>query len=368
MENSRRNWMKKIGLGVASLSVAQLNTFANTNAMLDNLTVVSDNSQILLRSNENPYAPSPLARIAMRKSVEISNRYGWALTPELIELIAKKNYVTKKNILLGAGSTEILDVVLRFTALKKGSFIMSKTSYSYWTYPAQGLGLKKITIPLTKGKKLNLTALLKSIKSDTKMIYICNPNNPTGTICERNELVSFIKEASKKVIVLVDEAYIEFTNEQSLSNLVVENKNLIVAKTFSKMYGLAGGRIGYAVANESTINEISKLQSWPNGSVSVVSTAGAIASLKDENFKQEIYNKNEKVKKYTIESLKLLNIKCIPSHTNFIYFSLSNYKKDFFKQLEKNNIIGTKIYEENGKWSRITIGTMQEMERFICAL
>jgi histidinol-phosphate aminotransferase len=368
MENNRRNWLKKVGLGFAGLSLGQLDTFANTNTIIDEINLESNDSRILLRSNENPYGPSPLARIAMKESVNISNRYGWALTPELIKVIAKQNNVTNKNILLGAGSTEILDLVLRFTALKKGSFILPKTSYSYWTYPAKQLGLNKVTIPLTENKKLNLTAMLKAIKPDTKMVYICNPNNPTGTICERDELISFIKEASKKVIVLVDEAYIEFTNQQSLSNLVIENKNLIIAKTFSKMYGLAGGRIGYAVAKESTINEISQLQSWPNGSVSVVSTAGALASLKDESFKKEVYTKNEKVKKYTIESLKLLNIKCIPSNTNFIYFSLSDYKKDFFKQLEKNNIVGTKIYEENGKWSRITIGTMKEMEQFINAL
>ncbi|WP_417785160.1 pyridoxal phosphate-dependent aminotransferase [Tenacibaculum sp.] len=368
MENNRRDWLKKVGLGLAGLSVGQLNTFANTNTIYDDLTVDSNNSRILLRSNENPYGPSPLAKIAMQKNVGISNRYGWTLTSELTEVIAKKNHVTKRNVLLGAGSTEILDLVLRFTALKKGSFIMSETSYSYWTYPAKALGFKKITVPLTKSKKIDLTAMLKSIKADTKMIYICNPNNPTGTICERNELVSFIKEASKKVLVLVDEAYIEFTNQQSLSNLAIENKNLIVAKTFSKMYGLAGARIGYAIANESTINEISKLQSWPNGSISVVSAAGALASLKDENFKEEVCTKNEKVKKYTIENLELLNIKCVPSHSNFIYFSLSNYKKDFFKQLKINNIVGTKIYEEDGKWSRITIGTIQEMEKFINAL
>ena len=112
----------------------------------------------------------------MRESINISNRYGWILTSELIEIIAKKNNVTRKNILLGAGSTEILDLALRFTALKKGSFILPETSYSYWTYPAKQLGLKKITVPLTKNKKLNLTAMLRAIKPDTRMVYICNPN------------------------------------------------------------------------------------------------------------------------------------------------------------------------------------------------
>ena len=134
------------------------------------------------------------------------------------------------------------------------------------------------------------------------------------------------------------------------------------------MYGLAGARIGYAVAHETTINQISELLSGSNSSVSVVSAAGALASLKDEGFKEKVYVLNEKVKKYTIDQLENLNITCIPSNSNFIYFSLLNYKKDFFAQLEKYNIQGTKIYEENGKWSRITMGTMQEMEMFIKAL
>jgi len=367
-DNNRRNWLKKVGLGVVGLSLGQLETFANPSSISDFSIQNLNDSPILLRSNENPYGPSPLARIAMSESIDFSNRYGWERTSELISEIAKKNNVSSNNILMGAGSTKILDLVLQFSALKKGSFILADTTYDYWTYSAKTLGIKKITVPLTIEKKHSLTAMLKAIEPDTKMIYICNPNNPTGTICEREELVSFINEATKRVIVLVDEAYIDFTNQESLSNIVLENKNLIIAKTFSKMYGLAGARIGYAVANETTIYEISQLQSWPNGSISIVSTAGALASLKDEKFKKKVYSLNEKVKKYTIEQLENLNITCIPSNSNFVYFSLSNYKKDFFEQLKKNNILGTKIYEKNGKWTRITVGTMGEMESFINAL
>lgn len=367
MKNNRRNWLKQVSLGVVGLGLGQLETFANP-VLPDYFNSKSSDLPILLRSNENPYGPSPLARVAMTESVNISNRYGWNLTSELTSEIAKKNNVNPNNILIDAGSTKILDLVLQFSSLNKGNFILAETTYDYWTYPAKTLGIQKITVPLTNDKKHNLTAMLKAIKPDTRMIYICNPNNPTGTICKREELESFINEATKKVIVLVDEAYIDFTNQESLSNLVIENKNLIIAKTFSKMYGLAGARIGYAVANETTIYEISQLQSWPNGCVSVVSTAGALASLKDEEFKKKVYSLNEKAKKYTIEQLENLNITCIPSSSNFIYFSLSNYKKDFFEQLEKNNIVGTKIYEENGKWSRITVGTMQEMEMFINAI
>jgi len=366
MIKNRRIWLKQVGLGIVGLGIGQLKTFASPTP--DYFNSNPSDIPIRLNLNENPYGPSPSAQIAMTDNIKISNRYNWGLTAVLISAIAKKNNVNTNNILMGAGSTEILDLVLRFTALEKGSFIIAKPTYSKWTNPAETLGYNKIVVPLTKDKRHNLTAMLKAITPDTKMIYICNPNNPTGTICERNTLLAFLKEATKKAIVLVDEAYIDFTNQQSLSSLVIENKNLIVAKTFSKMYGFAGGRIGYAVANASTINELSQLQSWPPESISVVSVTGALASLKDEKFIKETYSLNEKVRKYTIEQLERLNITCIPSHSNFIYFSLSNYKKDFFEQLENNNIIGTKIYKEQGKWSRITVGTMQEMEMFISAL
>lgn len=365
--NNRRNWLKQISLGTIALGFCQFEAFAN-NPSENYIPSSLDKSPILLRSNENPYGPSPLARIAMAKSVNSSNRYAWNLYPELISTIAKKNNVLDSNIMLGAGSTEILDLVLQYTALQKGNFIMAETTYDYWTDPFKKLGLKKITVPLTKDKKHDLTAMLKAIDSDTKMIYICNPNNPTGTICDRENLILFIKEATKKAIVFIDEAYIDFTKEQSLCNLVLENKNLIITKTFSKMYGLAGARVGYAVANTSTIDELNALKSSPGLSISLVSTAGAIASLNDEKFIKEVYIANEEVKKYTIDQLTQLNLTCIPSYSNFIYFSLENYRKDYFKQLETNNILGTRIYEENGKWTRITIGTMKEMQQFIEAI
>ncbi len=366
MQTNRRLWLKQIGLSVAGIGLANLNTFAS--AQQDLFEINNDDLPIKLSSNENPYGPSGLARTAMVENILISNRYNWQLTAELVETIAKKNKVTADNILMGAGSTEILDLVARFAALKKGSFIIADPSYGYWTDTAQKLGLKKITVPLTLDKKINLDAMLKAIRPDTKLIYVCNPNNPTGTICDRNKLINFISEATKKAMVLVDEAYIDFTDQQSLSTLTIKNKNLIVAKTFSKIYGLAGARIGYGIANTKTIEQISELQSWVNGSISVASTAAALASLKDEKFVADTYSSNEKVRRYTIEELEKLQLVCIPSNSNFIYFSLTNYKKDFFKELKNNNIIGTKIYEEQGKWTRITVGTIQEMQKFIVAI
>jgi histidinol-phosphate aminotransferase len=365
--NSRRNWLKQTSLGFVSLGIVPLESFAIPKTE-NSINEETNLTPIRLRSNENPYGPSVLAKDAMTKSINSCNRYNWDLTSELISKIAEKNNLVAENIILGAGSTEILDLVVRYCAINKGSFILAAPTYNYWTETAEKLGLKKISVPLTEDKHQDLSAMLKAIEPDTKMIYVCNPNNPTGTICEREALVNFINEATKKVIVLVDEAYIDFTSQKSLVNLVKENKNLIIAKTFSKIYGLAGARIGYGIANSETIEKISQLQSWSNGSVSVASVSGALASIKDEKFVSETYLLNEKARKYTVEQLERLKIKCIPSHSNFVYFSLANYNKDFFEQLKTSNIIGTKIYEENGKWSRITIGTMKEMEQFIKAL
>lgn len=380
METNRRVWLKKIGLGVAGMSLTNFNSFASP-LVSENLTTSSEHDAdlIFLRSNENPYGPSPLARKAFVDNANISNRYHWDVASQLISDLAKKNSVTDENIVLGAGSTEILDLVAKLVALNKehdssrrgtgnANYVIADPSYDYWTFTLDDLGLIKKKVPLTTDKKINLQAMLEAVNQDTKLVYICNPNNPTGTICERDALVEFVTKVAKNTMVLIDEAYLEFTKQQSLSNLINDNNNIIIAKTFSKMYGLAGARIGYAIANKTIIENLSNLQSNTNNSVSVLSKLAAIASLKDDAFVSNCYLLNESVRHYTSSELKKLNCECISSHTNFIYFSLSNYKKDYFKQLENNSIQGGRIYEEQGQWTRITVGKMDEMKKFIKAM
>ena len=364
--DNRRNWLKKTGLAFVSVGIIPLERIAISTK--ENIFDFKNDDIIRLRSNENPYGPSELAKSAMSKSINASNRYNWELLDELTGKIAEKHNLTNQNILFSAGSSEILNLVALYCSKKDGNLIIAETTFDYWTITTENAGLKKISIPLTVDKKHDLPAMLNAINTETRMIYVCNPNNPTGTICRSESLINFINEATKRTKVLVDEAYLDFTDQPSLANLVTENKNLIIAKTFSKIYGLAGSRIGYAIAHPETIAEISQLHFFANGSVSIMSASGALASLKDKKFLSETISLNKEVRKFTTEQLENLNIRCIPSHTNFLYFSLENYKKDFFEQLKNSNILGTKLYEENGKWSRITIGTMQEMKRFIKAL
>lgn len=366
MQTNRRNWLKQVSFGIAGIGLAKIPSYAAP------VTVYRDqhpaDELILLNSNENPYGPSPMAAKAMQGSFTRSNRYYWNNVTALITALAQKNKAAEDNILLGAGSTEILDIAVQLAALQSGNVVTAEPSYNYWTEMAQNRGLKKITVPLTAYKKIDMAATLRSIQPDTRLVYICNPNNPTGTICDRTALLHFIQEASKKTLVVVDEAYLDYTDEESFAEETIHNSNLIVVKTFSKIFGLAGARIGYAVAHASTINKMAQLQSWPNGSVSVVSAAAALASLKDTAFVDSTRYRNEQVKEYTVVAMGKLKIHCIPSHSNFIYFSLADYKKDFFGLLASGKIAGTRIYEQEGQWSRITIGTLQEMQLLIRAI
>jgi len=301
----------------------------------------------------------------MSKHINSSNRYPWPMISQLIEAIAEKHGLNNDNVLVGAGSTQIIDAVVQLAALQKGSFILARPTFSRLAGAAEKAGLQKIEVSLNANKQHDLAAMLHAVRQDTRLIYICNPNNPTGTICEHGALTAFIKEASKHSLVMVDEAYIDYTNEQSVSGLVADNKSLIVVKTFSKIYGLAGARIGYALAHANTIERLQELQCGANIGISTASLAGAMAALKDDDHVKKTAIKNSECRNYTINELERHKINCIPSNTNFIYFSLANYNKDFFGKLKNANIKGTEIFEEDGKWSRITVGTDSEMSRFI---
>jgi histidinol-phosphate aminotransferase len=364
--NNRRNWLKQTSLGIVSIGIVPFESFAIPTTEIS--SEEKTENLIRLRSNENPYGPSPLARKAIADNVNMSNRYSWELATQLIADLALKNSVNEENILLGAGSTEILDLVAKLASLGKGNYVIADPSYDYWTETLDNLGLKKNKIPLTGDKKIDLQSMLQAINNETKLVYICNPNNPTGTSCDRSALVNFVGSIPLTTLVLIDEAYLDFSKQQSLCNLIATYPNLIIVKTFSKLYGLAGARIGFAIASSTLINKLASIQSNTNNSVSVLSKLAAMASLKDNKFVSDCQSLNKAARDYTLSELKKLNCECIESNTNFLYFSLANFKKDYFKLLENHTIEGTRIYEEHGKWTRITVGTIGEMKKFIQAL
>lgn len=358
----RRAWLRQSSLALAGLTVAgRLAAAGNARPQF------MPPGPIRLSSNENPYGPSPLARKAMADAIVASNRYPWDNTSLLRERIANTYSVTPEHVLMGAGSSEILGLAAQHCALHRGNVVTAAPSFPTAINMSQRLGMEIVNVPLAAGQKHDLPAMLSRINGSTRMVYVCNPNNPTGTIVPAAGIKSFIEEASKKTMVLLDEAYLEYCNEPSMAPMVAANKNLVIVKTFSKIYGMAGARIGYALAHPDTINKLGGLQPWQNAGVSAVSGAGAMASLADADFIRSTKEMNGKARAYAVRELTALGFECIPSDTNFIYHTLGSFRGDWGAQLRAKNILAGRTVDGSTRWTRITIGTMEEMQAFIAA-
>ena len=362
MSSSRRQWIRQSSLAFAGLSFAS-ELFAKEVKPFSPIT-----KQILLNSNENAYGPSPMARKAIMENYLNSNRYPDDYIPVLKKKIAAHWNVGAENILLGAGSSEIIGLAAHHVSANKGHIIVGDPAYKVWNGQAENFGLSFTRIPLNNTRVHDLDKMLTSINDKTSMVYVCNPNNPTGTVNDVNELRRFAEEAAKKTFVFIDEAYTEYAGLPSLADLVVNNKNILVAKTFSKIYGLAGARVGYAVAHPDTINTLAKYQPWPDAAVSVVTAAAATASLDDKAFVQSCKDNAAKAREICYSTFTDRKLEYIPSQTNFILFNIDSIKKDFVKEMEAQNIYVQFRAHFGGKWCRVSMGTVEEMQSFCAVL
>ncbi|MEO5893966.1 MAG: histidinol-phosphate transaminase [Ferruginibacter sp.] len=360
----RRDWLKQ-----STLLLAGLGLTTTLRSREKQILALEETTDILpfvkISSNENPYGPSPMARKAMADAINASNRYPWLVTDALRKKIGQLYGLDENHVLMGSGSSEILANVSAFCAKDKGNAVSPHPTFRLWWQVAETFGLTIKKVPLTADKKINTDTLLAAMDDETRLLYICNPNNPTGEIIPADELKKCIDTASKKAMVLLDEAYTEYSDEQSMAALVASNKNLVVAKTFSKIYGMAGARAGFALAHPDTIKKLANFQPWANAGVSAVSLAGAMASLDDASFVKECRTKNDAVKKYTTQALTDMKIPVIKSHTNFVYYQTAGFTGDFPKTINSSTLSAVRVFEDEGKWYRTSIGTMDEMKIFI---
>jgi histidinol-phosphate aminotransferase len=364
MSNSidRRFWLKQTAIALAGLGIAPTLLAAGKSRFF------LPGNAILLNSNENAYGPSPLARKAIMEAYLNSNRYPDDAILLLKKKIAAHWNVNVENILMGAGSSEIIGLACLHAAKSKGNIVTAEPSYRVWNDQATAFGLTFKRTALDKERKTDLPSMLTTTDDDTRMIYICNPNNPVGTDCEVDALSVFAAEVSKKTMVFIDEAYTEFAELDSLAPLAVRNKNIIVAKTFSKIYGLAGARVGYAIGHPETIKTFSSYQPWPDAAISMVSAAAAMAALDDQVFVKECREKIKASRESCYTAFKHLSLDYIPSHANFILFNIDKIKGDFIKQMQEKNIYVQYREHFGGKWCRVSMGTTEEMQAFIKTL
>lgn len=356
----RRQLLKQSALAVAAFSFSR-DLFARETEK--RITTRGFADFIKLSSNENPHGPSPAAKKAMMNAVNTSNRYPWESTGQLREKIGAMYGLSADHVAIGAGSSELLGVVSVMAALQKGNAVAPDPTFRLWMPAAKKTGLPIKLVPLADGKITDLQRMKDATDSGTRMIYICNPANPTGTVLPAGELETFIKDLAPRSIILLDEAYTEFSDEPSMAKLVNDYPNLVIAKTFSKIYGMAGARVGFALAQPKTIQQINELQPWANAGASAVALAGALASLADQEFVSFCKKENQKAKAVFNTSLEKAGMPYIKSHTSFVYFDSTPFKKDVAKLLESNQIFGARTFEPGSKWLRLSVGTVSEMQK-----
>ena len=362
---NRRDWLKRNSLAALAFGFS-LPSMANEEGILRSFG--AETGFINLSANENPYGVSPMAKEAILNMISEANRYQFNVTSlqNFKTELAQYFNLSKENVLVTAGSGDALQLLARH--FNKGNLVTATPTFSILPNTAKKVGTKVIEVPLTKEKVHDLTAMLKAINKDTQFVYICNPANPTSTIISPNDLKNFCIEASKKAVVVIDEAYIDFLDapdNESMIGLVNQYPNVLVLRTFSKIHAMAGLRVGFLVGHPTTIDALDK-NYFSNSQITVsnLSMAAALASLKDEAHRLSCKQKNETARSFTIRSLKEMKINSIPSYTNFIFFPLGKYPGDFSKDMFAKNIFLRSNNYEGEKWARVSVGTLTEMKQF----
>lgn len=376
---NRRNWIKSSAMlagGITFFSNSVSGLLAKPFNSLKRSFTVSDENVIpptlpptglkaRLLANENPFGPSAKAKKAIEAAMDTSYQYPFMYYGQLIDKIAAFEGVNKEQIFMDAGSSPLLlAAAMHFS--KNGTIVTADPSYDDLPKKAADLGGKIVHVPLTADYKLDLDAMEKSIDSTTSLVYICNPNNPTATVLDAAKLKAFCERVSKKTPVFIDEAYIDYLpNPQAVTliDAVKKGQNVIVARTFSKLYGFAGLRIGYVVAQPEMLKTLSK---YTQGSMSISATTlmAAIASYQDREFLDDALAKTMLSKKFLYETLKKEGYDYIPSSTNFVMFPLKMDGQKFTAEMMKRSV-GVRFWKFNNKdWCRVSIGRMDEMQAF----
>lgn len=320
-----------------------------------------------LNANENPYGPSPKVIQAVSDAVSTGNRYGHGDAATLIKMIAEKEGVTPAHIMMGPGSSDLLEKTAFVQFRNGGNIVSADPAYMSIMSTARAMGASWKPTPLTVDFQHDLDAMAREVDADTKLVYICNPNNPTGSITDPAKLKAFCSKTSEKVPVFVDEAYLEFLDNpeaNSMVGLVAEGKDVIVARTFSKIHGMAGLRIGYIVAQPERIETITSLVRSTMG-LCVTSLKGAIASLGEQEFLANCRKMNTECREYTASEITALGYNIIPSSTSFMIFPIAMEGQPFMKGMYDGGV-GIRVFKIDDKpWCRVSMGTMDEMHQFV---
>jgi histidinol-phosphate aminotransferase len=324
---------------------------------------------ILLNSNENPYGPSVKALEAANRSGSVANRYPDSLEDEARSAIAKHHGMTPDRIVLGCGSSEILQMAdLAFTSPEKPAVVAEPTFEAVLMY-ARAIQAPGVKVPLTLDFRHDLPKMAAACDAKTGLVYVCNPNNPTGTIVTGDELSAFVDKVPASTTILVDEAYHHFVEDpryRTACDLIERHPNVVVARTFSKIYGMAGLRLGYAVGSAEKIAALASFASFSNANATVLSAA--IASLAEPDLVARQRKALNDARRWLVAEMKRQGRRVIPSETNFMMIDVGGDVAPIIAEFRKKKILVGRKFPSLPNWLRITIGKPNEMEAFAAAL
>ena len=322
-----------------------------------------------LSSNENPFGPSPKALEAITKETKYLQVYPDQKSTLLREALAKNLKIDEDCIIVGNGSDEIMQLATA-TYLKPGEeVILSKNTFSVYEFVTRLFDGEPIFVDL-KNYAQDLDAITKAVTSKTKMVFLCNPHNPTGTIFSAKEFEAFLKKTPENILVILDEAYLEFVESKEFPEslrYIREGKNILVLRTFSKYYGLAGLRAGYGVAKKELLSYLFRAKLPFN--VNRLAQAGAKAALEDKAFLDKTYKNNQEGKKYLYAELDKLGLEYKKTESNFIFINLKKPADQLFMQMMKQGVIIRPLTSFGLPQAiRISIGTKEQNEKLIKGL
>lgn len=360
---SRREWLKMSALstlGAGILTYTSYDLKSTACAQEGNPT-----RPIKLSGNENPYGYSPKAKQALTDAAADGNRYA---NPETIakleQQIAEREGVRAENVVLGTGSGEVL--CMAAIAFGQKEIVAPEPTFPALMRYAENLGARVKSAALNEKYEHDFGAMAKLVNENTSLVYVCNPNNPTGGLSPAAAVRAFCRETARKAPVFVDEAYLEYTDDfprNSMIELVKKGENVIVSRTFSKIYGMAGLRVGYGLARADVAQKLKKFRmTWFNN----LSIQAARAAFADQDFIAQSKRKNAEVRRAFLSEIDKMNLKYAPADANFVWLDVGAGLDDLGDRLrQQHNIL---LGNPRGGWERVTIGTNEEMQAFVKAL
>ena len=324
---------------------------------------------VKLASNENPFGPSSESVEAMQKAMLNVARYPEGSSYQLREKLASKLGVNPNQLTFGNGSNDVLELIARVFANQSSEVIFSQYCFAVYPLATRAIGAKAVEVPAVNWGH-DLQAMAKAVTPDTKIIFIANPNNPTGTWFRRDELETFLSQVPQSVIIVLDEAYCEYITEPDYPNgldYLADHPNVIVTRTFSKAYGLAGLRVGYSISHPEVADLLNRVRQPFN--VNLMAQVAAVAALGDVDYLQKGVQANSLGLKQLEQGFKSLGLNYIPSVGNFISFDTGRNGLDVYQKLLHRGVIVRPVANYSmPSHLRVSVGLESENEKFLTAL